>query len=76
MPAPGARGGVGAAPAAPTGDWMQGSTTVTATPTAGADAPGWYHGDGNTLRYWDGHAWTGWNAEWNGSKWVQTQSPA
>ena len=32
--------------------------------------PGWYHADAQTLRYWDGTAWTDWTAHWNGRRWV------
>jgi heat shock protein HtpX len=65
MPAPGAVTDSG-------GDWMQGSAMATTGLQATQQAPGWYHGEANnTLRYWDGHAWNGWTAEWDGRKWVQ-----
>jgi hypothetical protein len=35
--------------------------------------PGWYHADQQTLRYWDGQAWSNWTAEWNGHRWVQSR---
>ena len=34
-------------------------------------APGWFNVDAETLRYWDGTAWTDWSAKWNGRRWVQ-----
>jgi heat shock protein HtpX len=52
--------------------WMQGTTSVTTEqPTPGQHSPGWYHADATTLKYWDGHQWTGWESKWNGSRWVQ-----
>jgi heat shock protein HtpX len=53
--------------------WMQGTASVTTEqPAAGQNAPGWYHADATTLKYWDGHQWTGWESKWNGRRWVQT----
>ena len=52
-----------------------GATTATLpmgdTPTG--HAPGWYPIDAQTLRYWDGNAWSDWNAKWNGRRWVQNR---
>jgi heat shock protein HtpX len=39
-------------------------------------APGWYHVDEQTLRYWQGVSWTMWFATWNGKRWVQTSRSA
>ena len=39
-------------------------------------APGWYHVDDETLRYWQGVSWTMWFATWNGNRWVQTSRSA
>jgi hypothetical protein len=50
---------------------MQGTSSVATDLQPGQSAPGWYHGDNNTLRYWDGHGWNGWTADWDGKKWVQ-----
>jgi heat shock protein HtpX len=47
------------------------SPAVGAAPTG--QPPGWYHADAQTLRYWDGTAWTNWSAAWNGSRWVQSR---
>ncbi len=74
-----------AAPAtAASGNWMQGSQgpAVPAGPTGSASpatqtnasmAPGWYHSDATTLRYWDGKTWTNWRANWDGHTWVQSR---
>ncbi len=57
---------------APAAGLTAGAPTL-ATPNAGTNPPGWYHADAQTLRYWNGSAWTNWNATWNGSRWVQTR---
>ena len=61
-----------AAVASTSTNWMQGASGV-ASPAAGQTAPGWYYADAQTLRYWDGHAWTDHTSQWNGSRWVQTR---
>jgi len=52
-----------------------GATTTTMpmgeTPTG--HPPGWYPIDAQTLRYWDGNAWSDWSASWNGRRWVQNR---
>ncbi len=47
------------------------ATPVGATPTG--HPPGWYPLDAQTLRYWDGNAWSEWTAAWNGRRWVQNR---
>jgi heat shock protein HtpX len=61
-----------------TRDWMQGAQAPSvpggpATQTNAQTAPGWYHADAQTLRYWDGKAWTNWSATWDGHRWVQSK---
>jgi len=68
-----------AAPAsAPGGNWMHGQQGPSvpggsATQTNAPTAPGWYHADATTLRYWDGKVWTNWSATWDGHRWVQSR---
>jgi heat shock protein HtpX len=69
-PAPGRAPGVQSS-APVSGDSMQGTSSVATDLQPGQSAPGWYHGDNNTLKYWDGHGWNGWTADWDGKKWVQ-----
>src|SRR4029079_3809521 len=45
------------------------TTPVGDTPTG--HPPGWYPVDAQSLRYWDGNAWSEWTASWNGRRWVQ-----
>lgn len=45
-------------------------------PKVGSSPPGWYRRDATTLRYWNGNVFTDWQAVWNGSRWVQSQSAA
>jgi hypothetical protein len=60
------------APAAtPTTAEADTSVAVGTAPTG--HPPGWYHADAQTLRYWDGAAWTNWTANWNGHRWVQSR---
>jgi len=42
-------------------------------PVPGTTPPGWYHHDGNTIRYWDGQSWTKFASTWNGSRWVRSE---
>jgi heat shock protein HtpX len=42
-------------------------------PVAGKSPPGWYRTDATTLHYWNGTAFTEWTANWNGTRWVQSQ---
>jgi len=62
--------GTGATPAPLIPDGAA-ATVTTATPAG--NPPGWYHVDRQTLRYWDGTNWTGWNAAWNGRRWVSNR---
>jgi heat shock protein HtpX len=43
-------------------------------PVRGTTPPGWYHHDGNTIRYWDGQDWTKFASTWNGSRWVRSEA--
>jgi heat shock protein HtpX len=80
-------GAAGAGAAGPAGaDSMPGSSTMGAAaplqgtqqagssvPVPGTTPPGWYHHDGNTIRYWNGQDWTKFASTWNGSRWVRSE---
>jgi heat shock protein HtpX len=59
---------ISGAPTAGTGD-----SAPVMTPRAGQSSPGWYRRDATTLCYWNGNAFTDWQAVWNGSRWVQSR---